>query len=381
MNNYKIIVTLLVLSSVFSCSSNREEPDEKLPNISISYTNGQFHYPYTKSELLKLLKDVYNDPDKVIAGQKVRSFGLSYEPSSVTKDIENFHQVTGKYPAIIGVEISSENDDLNDAGNLVKDLVKFAEAGGIITINSHIINPVPGENSYRGTLGGINGWKELLTKGSTLNKSLFTKLDRVGKILQLLKKSDVPVIFRPFHEMNGNWFWWCIKDQNNVYDKNYYIDLWKMVYNYYTNNLGLDNLIWEYSPFVYSEGSTTDVMYCYPGDEYVDIVGLDWYTSGNFEINTNSSYNKLAATNKPVAIGEIGPTASTSSNMAYGQFTCKNLLNIMYKMREKNFKTCYFLCWTSWIDINGKKNQMSIPDMGDSDMLMADDLIISRDEL
>src|SRR5690349_8829219 len=106
------------------------------------------------------------------------------------------------------------------------------------------------------------------TRSSSLSHRRWLKeLDRVAEGLEQLKKAGVVVLWRPFHEMNGDWFWWNGKDPDT------FIKLWRQMFDYFTTTKQLDNLLWVYSP---NHGKkTTDY---YPGDRYVDIVGLDAYT-------------------------------------------------------------------------------------------------------
>ena len=78
----------------------------------------------------------------------------------------------------------------------------------------------------------------------------------------------MPVIWRPLHEAQGGWFWWGAHGAEN------FKELWNLMYDRLTNHHGLHNLIWEFT----SIGVNGDEDEWYPGDDEVDIVGLDIYT-------------------------------------------------------------------------------------------------------
>jgi mannan endo-1,4-beta-mannosidase len=130
---------------------------------------------------------------------------------------------------------------------------------------------------------------------------LYTKLDTM--VISTFKEFGFPVIFRPWHEMNGGWFWWgkdnCTPDE--------FIELFKITVDYMRKS-GLTNVLYAWSP------DTKLTMEYYPGDDYVDILGLDIYEMAVFphkskelivsEIEKMTDYAE--ATNKVAAITETG---------------------------------------------------------------------------
>src|SRR5574344_1408235 len=97
-------------------------------------------------------------------------------------------------------------------------------------------------------------------------------LDMICDFCHALQKKDVGLIWRPFHENTGGWFWWgcntCTPEQ--------FIALWRYTWNYMVNEKDVHNLIWAYSPG--SENKTSEqFLERYPGDDYVDLIGFDMY--------------------------------------------------------------------------------------------------------
>ena len=93
-------------------------------------------------------------------------------------------------------------------------------------------------------------------------------IDAVAGKLRRLRDARVPVLWRPFHEMNGHWFWWSKGTPEQ------FRALWVLMHERFTSHHRLDNLLWVWS------GSYAARPECYPGDAYVDFVGSDAYLTG-----------------------------------------------------------------------------------------------------
>jgi mannan endo-1,4-beta-mannosidase len=124
--------------------------------------------------------------------------------------------------------------------------------------------------------------------------------------LSMAPNSIIPILFRPYHEMNGSWFWW-----GGVPGEDRYIKLWKQLYKLYTEEYQLDNLIWVWSPDDPDHGLDG----YYPGDDYVDIIGCDVYHFGKQRpYYMAEKYKRITSISpgKPVCIGECSEIPSES---------------------------------------------------------------------
>lgn len=314
---------------------------------------------YDKDDLMSLLTDIYNDNGKLLVGEEIN-------PSKTANDvIDSYIAATGEEPSILGMDLACYGAQLMTATKeyrtaFITALIDYCREGGIITASSHFDNPTGNGNICRGYLGEEEMWEELLTDGTSLNRVFKRELNVDAAFLRELGNNDIPILWRPFHEMNGNWFWWCIRQENNylVKDRSFHL-LWEYVYEYYENELGLDNLIWVYSPNN-DTGSLADVEYCYPGDEYVDMTGLDWYTSGGFEIDSSeNAYFRMMDMRMPVALTEYGSGGKLDSIQTWED---------IQKMYAAGMKLTYILTWTS---------QHTFPNCGKADELMAKPDILS----
>lgn len=187
-------------------------------------------------------------------------------------------EICGDFPAVMGFDLgrielaSNKNSEGVPFNILRREIVAQHERGGIVTLSWHPCNPATGKN-HRDLTG--NPVKNVLKKRGDVRRTFDQWLDRLADFLFSLKDSNgrlVPVIFRPWHEMTGDWFWWgtksCTPDQ--------YKQLFVYTYRYLKAK-GLDNIVWCYSPGSSSKETEQRFMAYYPGDAYVDVIGVDIY--------------------------------------------------------------------------------------------------------
>lgn len=274
---------------------------------------------------------------------------------------------TGKLPAIRGFDYIGSNVDENstviatdnDFEGVNKRAIEWWRKGGIVTICWHTGSNFKGgyQNSKKDS---PPDWDKVLTEGTAENKEFKEQMAQGAIALQELRDAGVPVLWRPFHEFDGGWFWWgkFKKNASTLFTGNWDIDnekfkkLWKMMYDLYTNEYGLNNLIWVYG---YSQ-VTSDPSGLYPGDEYVDILGPD-----NYEKNIVNLFNKVNGVNakRPICLHECGtnPTQDQWNQAPYS----------------------YFMTWhTGWL--TGSENNSSNT-VDSLNQLYNSDLAITLDEL
>ena len=191
--------------------------------------------------------------------------------------------VTGKLPAMRGLDFMNEDYD-----GVVRRAIEWDQKGGLVTICWHTGLYGTG---YQESLDEKPDFSKLLTEGTDEHTQLMKRWDRAAKALGELQERDIPVLWRPFHEFDGRWFWWGKGGADG------FIHLWRLMYDTFTSQYGLNNLIWVlgYSGEVRKNW--------YPGDEYVDILGSDTYDG-----STNlRAWRKLKAiSDKPLAFHECG---------------------------------------------------------------------------
>jgi mannan endo-1,4-beta-mannosidase len=186
-------------------------------------------------------------------------------------------------------------------------LIDYWNAGGLVTAMWHAPNPWTGGNAHDITI--LGNFSDLYTPGTFMNLTFDRMLDQLAAPLQELQKSGVVVLFRPFHENNGNWFWWGDKGSGMEPSAGQFSALWRYTFEYMTRTKGLHNLLWVYCVNRSGANGSEDVLVFNPGAKYFDIVALDDYKSnnGNKPQNIQVPYEQMKSLGKPMALGEYGP--------------------------------------------------------------------------
>ncbi len=199
------------------------------------------------------------------------------DPRTDALNRSDVKDVCGSAPAIVGFDLGGI--ELADTANLDgvpfslmrRAAIKQAEDGGMVTFSWHPRNPLTGGDSWDVSSDEV---VTSILPGGGKHGMFLEWLSRAADFLGSLKRGDgtrIPVIFRPWHENIGSWFWWggklCTADQ--------YKSLFRITRDYMEKERGLDNILWAYSPN--SEIDSTMYFSRYPGDGYVDILGVDHY--------------------------------------------------------------------------------------------------------
>ncbi|EHS59676.1 glycosyl hydrolase [Paenibacillus sp. Aloe-11] len=234
--------------------------------------------------LMNYLTEVYGN--HMISGQQ-EIYGGGNDGNSEL-EFDWIHNLTGKYPAIRGFDLMNYNPLYGWEDGTTDRMINWVNnRGGIATASWHINVP---RNFTAYQLGEPVDWKNATYKPTETNfntanavvpgtkeyQYVKMTIKDLAKQLQILQDNNVPVIFRPYHEAEGNgglkgegaWFWWASAGAD------VYKQLWDQIYTELTETYGLHNLIWTYNSYVYSTSPAW-----YPGDDQVDIVGYDKYNT------------------------------------------------------------------------------------------------------
>ncbi len=220
--------------------------------------------------------------------------------------------IIGHYPGLWGSDFSYTDPgytiaQLQDTRQRMIDVAKAqADAGSIITLTYHMVTPKLEENQGWSNVQQarltMSEYEDLVTPGTTLYNNWKRNLDRIIPFLQELQDENYAVVWRPFHEMNGL-FWWGGGDAA----KTHFTQLWINTYNYMVNDNGLNNLIWFWSPNHFTSWNNDRVPDpWFPGLQYVDVLGIDDYFWNQPGFLSQGDYDYLVnkAEGKPLAIGE-----------------------------------------------------------------------------
>ena len=277
----------------------------------LACTNHKSEIKNQKSQLLERLQTL-QQRGTMFGHQDDPFYGIGWEYEPGRSDIL---ESCGDWPAVMGFDLGGI--EMGDAKNL--DSVPFDRIreeirahhrrGGIVTVSWHPRNPVTGGTAWDATDGVV---KAILADGE-VHDLFITWLERVRTFLVSLTDDEgqpIPLIFRPWHENNGFWFWWgdrhCTPEEFRA--------LWNLTQDQIINQKSkITNILWSYSPNL--QGGFTDSLFIprYPGDERVDMIGLDayqWGTEEDYVAQAGADLDYLCAYgkvhNKLVALTECG---------------------------------------------------------------------------
>lgn len=250
--------------------------------------SGQSYHPANKNASplsRKLYANLFRAlPEGILFGhQDDLAYGLGWEYIPGKSCVQD---AVGEYPAMYGWELGDlELDAVFNLDSVpfqkMKDFIKQGyERNGVITISWHANNPVTGKNAWDISGNAVAA----IIPGGEKHQLYKTWLDKVAAFMLDLKDNQgnfIPVIFRPFHELTGNWFWWC----QNVCTPAEYQALWKFTFDYLTNIKQVHHLLYAYNPEKFE--SVEQYMQYYPGDAYVDIMSFDFYQYGDPSNNSD----------------------------------------------------------------------------------------------
>lgn len=254
------------------------------------------------------------------------AYGVNWKYESGRSDIKD---VVGDYPALYGWDIAGlEKDDANNIdgipfAKMKQYIIEANERGGISTISWHFDNPATGKSAWDNT---PNSLKTILPGGENHQKFI-AWLDKAANFLLSLKDKkgkNIPILFRPYHELSGGWFWWGKGNGTPEEFKN----AWKFTFEYLQKK-GVHNLIYVYNTGSFN--SKEDFLTNYPGDDFADILSFDSYQNNNDKEGTKfieEVQNQLKILNeiglekhKLIAVAEAGYEAIPDPKWWTGTFS------------------------------------------------------------
>ncbi len=249
----------------------------------------------------KLLNELYETAGKkIITGQHTQTNPM--------EEIAYIREVTGKEPKLRGFELLAYSPNINyddasepclteiyeNRGTLDTAYRWAKENDGIVTFSFHWYSPVGGRDKAFYTEHTDFDARRVLVEGTPEREAFYHDMDVIAKELKRFCDADIPVLWRPFHESDGKWFWWGAQGPEVA------AELYKLMYVHYTQVHHLDNLLWVWNCRL-KEG--------YPGDEYVDVISVDIYLEKYAPTDYQEDYDKLIAEttkNKVAALAEVG---------------------------------------------------------------------------
>lgn len=247
--------------------------------------------------VMKYLSDITYK--QVLTGQHTQT--------TAQEELEFIEKNTGKLPALVGFELLSYSPNINyfdtddecmtevqENFGTLKNAWEWAKQGGLLTFTWHWFSPLGGKNKSFFTKFTDFDPEKAVIEGTTENKALISDMDTMAGILRPFCNKKIPILWRPIHEGEGDWFWWSSKGSEPLKK------LWREMYYRFTEIHKLNNLIW-----VFNSPRAED----YPGDDVVDVISRDMYPPEHIHTSQKEMYDELVKiTNQPkiVLIGETG---------------------------------------------------------------------------
>ena len=212
---------------------------------------------------------------------------------------------TRQDPALYGTDwgfaAAGDKDSAYVRHDLVGELIRRWQAGSVITLCWHAVPPTEDEpvtfsENIQSSLTDAE-FDALLTPGTAIHKHWCVQVDMIAEYLRQLQDARVPVLWRPYHEINGDWFWWNGHRGDDAHGTK---QLYRQIYDRLVHFHRLNNLIWVWNPDRPSRADRQFVDY-FPGHDTVDVLALDCY--GTFEQSYYDDLNALSD-GKVMAIGE-----------------------------------------------------------------------------
>ena len=318
--------------------------------------------PYASSaarDVLGYLGDLKNrSENRLLLGQDLGHGGAIV--GGHNDYVVDLHNRTGKWAGLIGGDYGLDSNHNVYQTNQI--LIDHWQQGGLVTLSWHSDNPWSGGTSWD-TNNVENLW-ELLTPGNYAYDNWQNQLREMADALRPLRDAGVVVLWRPLHEMNGDWFWWGQKRWAG--HEAAYVALYQNMFNYLTYDQGLNNLLW-----VYSTGVTWDrsLLNYYPGSGYVDVAGIDVYDDNVDTWNSGRDYQDLRSLGHPLGLTEFGPLISSAN----GSYDYRRLLN---NITDKYPEFVFSHSWHNWANV-----KIAYADNPYSWELLNDYRVVTRDEI
>lgn len=287
------------------------------------------HATYNARKLLKYLSAAGGR--KIITGQHTQTVAM--------EEIDEIRRITGKEPALRGFELLAYSPniryetgdehcrtEIDENRNTLEHARTFGRSGGIVTMTWHWFSPLGGyDKSFYAEKTEFDPGRVLL-KGTAEREAFYHDLDIMAGCLKPFMDEDIPILWRPFHESEGKWFWWGRKGPEVA------AALFRLMYEHFVNVHHLDNLLWV---------CNCPLREGYPGDDVVDIISRDLYPEKGTKTDYREEYEELISitkAKKPAALAEIG------------------ILPEIELLEKSRVPWCYYMTWSKGFVMNEEFN-------------------------
>ena len=317
----------------------------------VCFTAGHFLFAQIDKNATKETKNLYQNLKTIsekhilFGHQHALEYGHGWSNEPNRSDVKS---VTGSHPAVVGIDFSDFSGRSKQQTEKAKELLRKKvidtyERGGITTVSWHFNNPAS-EGGFYWKDGISVASMSLIKPGGSHHEEYKEILKTIADFAHSVKAKDgklSPMIFRPFHEFDGDWFWWG-KTHTSRED---FIAVWQFTVSYLKDTLGVHNFIYAFSPDN-KFNSEEEYLERYPGDEFVDMLGMDDYgdfgRDGKYDLDAGlrklKIFSDLAIKKKKLAAF----TETGLESIPNGNWWTEVLLKTL---KSDNLQLAYVLVW------------------------------------
>lgn len=334
MKNRSLIPGLVLL---FVCYSELARPQSSLQLIDRN----------ASKETRALFLNLHHlSQDHILFGhQHDTEYGHGWFGESGRSDVKS---VTGSYPAVIGVDflgMAGAPDSVSGkAQQLLKKIISDTyNRGGVTTVAWHFSNPVSGDGFNWKEGVSAAAVKDIIPGGSHHEKykSILAVIAQLANSVTGKDSSLAPMIFRPYHELDGDWFWWG----RSHCTANEFKTLWRFTVSYLRDSLQVHNFIYAFSPDC-RFNSEEEYLERYPGNDWVDMVGIDNYA----DFGRDGKYNLEAGIRKLKIVSDYA--TKTGKLAAFTETGLESIPNplwwtgtLLKALKSSKARLAYVLVW------------------------------------
>lgn len=305
-----------------------------------------------KERLLAWLTSLQSrSTDRLLVGQEISA----WDSGSYDRFVNGLSRLTGKRPALVGVSINEPGDyDVR----VVDMLLDHHQRGGLVTVSAHWTHPwgdyPAGGGKYyvRDSSAPKPDLRQLLNSAadSAPKRAYWRQVSDLVAVLGRLSQAGAVVLLRPFHEMNGPWFWW---GHDVTRSRTALVDLWRDLHAYLSARF--DNLLWWYSA---ATSWNAAIRHYYPGLSYVDLAGFDLYDDELVPYDPAhrpdaDDWTETKALGHPAGLSELGPAGDGYPRGA----------RALVDRASDTYTTAVFAhSWYSWAP-NQRRSLVELPDI------------------
>jgi mannan endo-1,4-beta-mannosidase len=330
-----------------------------------------------------LLADLHaraeRNTDRVAIGQYLitHEYGRKTDANAWYGDWLQLEQGELPLPEVMGGEL---RDLMSYAGfapnqDALDELIRHGQAGHTVTLVWHPDNPTPGQF---GTPISTADLRNMVKDDTAVGQAWQKQLNQAARVLQQFKDVGVPVLFRPLHEQNGNFFWWGHNGSRGAALRSRqaaWVAVWRDMVRELTVRKGLDNLLWVFGTNQVNFSGVAPPLTYYPGADWADVVSIDVYDE---QLDLAGSargiqhYTALIGTGKPFGLGEFGQRFDAHGTGANG--SAWDARTLIKRLRDSYPRLVFAVAWYS-SEEDGVPYVFALPDVSFTPELLQHRLI------